>query len=327
MKKKTFLLTGVAGFIASKVAALLLAGGHGIFGLDNFEGRDSRLKKYRLDWLSKQPGAENFRYLHKSVGDRIALENVFNAGKIDAVIHLAARAGVRQSLEDPVSYMETNASFLLVLLECMRRHGITKLVLASTSSLYAGQPPPFTEDLPADKPLSPYAVSKRAAELAAYNYHKLYGFDVAVLRYFTVFGPAGRPDMSVFRFVQNISLGCPICIFGDGTQMRDFTYVDDVARGTIAAAMSPVGFEIINLGGGSPMMLNDMISGIEETLGKKADRIFMKPHSADMEVTAADISKAANLLAWEPKVSANEAIKKTAKWHMENRDWISETGL
>ncbi|MDR2512862.1 MAG: NAD-dependent epimerase/dehydratase family protein [Puniceicoccales bacterium] len=327
MHKKIFLVTGVAGFIASKVAALLLADGHRVIGLDNFEDHYRRLKEYRLDWVSKQAGAENFSYLHKSVGDRNALENIFISEKIDAVIHLAARAGVRQSLEEPAAYMETNASFFFVLLEAMHRHGVAKLVLASTSSMYAGQSAPFSEDLPADKPLSPYAVSKRAAELAAYNYHKLYDFDVAILRYFTVFGPAGRPDMSVFRFIQDICLARPIRIFGDGKQVRDFTYVDDIARGTVAAAVTPSGFEIINLGGGSPMMLNDMIAGIERVLKKKAERIFVAAHAADMEATGADISKAARLLAWRPMVAADEALRATVCWHLKNHAWITQEGL
>ena len=240
------------------------------------------------------------------------------------MLNLAARAGVRYSMENPHVYLSTNAEGTLNLLECMLENGCKKLVLASTSSLYAGQKMPFTEDLAVNEPLSPYAASKKAGELMAYSYHKLYQMDVSVVRYFTVFGPAGRPDMSIFRFIKWIDEGETIQMFGDGTQSRDFTYVDDIARGTIAA-IEDVGYEIINLGGGrNPVSLNTIILKLEELLGKKA-KIDSKPfHVADLMETWADIDKAKNLLSWEPKVSLDEGLEKSVYWYMQNRDWLKE---
>ena len=204
----------------------------------------------------------------------------------------------------------------------MRENGCHKFVLASTSSLYAGQRMPFTEDLAVNEPLSPYAASKKAGELMAYGYHKLYQMDVSVVRYFTVFGPAGRPDMSPYRFIKWINEGVPIEMFGDGSQSRDFTYVDDIARGTIAS-IQDVGYEIINLGGGrNPVSLNTIISRLEELLGNKAV-IDHKPfHIADLMETSADIEKAKKLLGWEPNISLDEGLKKSVDWYLENREWL-----
>ena len=201
------------------------------------------------------------------------------------------------------------------------------MVLASTSSLYAGQKMPFSEELPVNEPLSPYAVSKKAAELMAYSYHKLYGVDVSIVRYFTVFGPAGRPDMSPFRFVRWIAEGDSIELFGDGSQSRDFTYVDDVARGTIAAIRS-LGYEIINLGGGrDPVSINDLIKALEDLLGQKG-HVDRKPfHEADIKETRADIAKANSLLDWRPEVSFEEGLRKTVDWYLENREWVRELKL
>ena len=206
----------------------------------------------------------------------------------------------------------------------MRAQECKKLVLASTSSLYAGQQMPFTEDLAVNEPLSPYAASKKKGELMAYSYHKLYQMDVSVVRYFTVFGPAGRPDMSPYRFIKWITEEETIQMFGDGSQSRDFTYVDDIARGTIAA-IQDVGYEIINLGGGrNPVSLNTLISKIEELLGKKA-KIDHKPfHVADLMETWADISKAKRLLGWEPQVSLEEGLEKSVQWYIKNRNWLKE---
>ena len=286
---------------------------------------DVRLKEWRLDQLKAYPNAENFLFASLNIEDQANLRDLFQAhGPFDAVLNLAARAGVRYSMENPHVYLSTNSQGTLNLLECMRAKGCKKLVLASTSSLYAGQKMPFTEDLAVNEPLSPYAVSKKAGELMAYSYHKFYQMDVSVVRYFTVFGPAGRPDMSIFRFIKWIDEGMPIEMFGDGSQSRDFTYVDDIARGTIAA-IEDVGYQIINLGGGrNPVSLNTIISTLEELLGKKA-MIDHKPfHVADLMETWADISKAKNLLGWEPQVSLDEGLEKSVQWYMVNRHWLKE---
>jgi nucleoside-diphosphate-sugar epimerase len=227
-------------------------------------------------------------------------------------------------MENPHVYLSTNVEGTLNLLECMRSRGCQKLVLASTSSLYAGQSMPFTEDLAVNEPLSPYAASKKAGELMAYSYHKLYGIDVSVVRYFTVFGPAGRPDMSPYRFIKWIAEEETIQMFGDGSQSRDFTYVEDIARGSVAA-IQEVGYEIINLGGGrNPVTLNAIIERLESLLGKKA-KIAHKPfHIADLKETWADIDKAKNLLGWEPQVSLDEGLEKSVQWYVDNREWLKD---
>jgi nucleoside-diphosphate-sugar epimerase len=323
---KKYLVTGAAGFIASQVSKQLLDKGHHVVGVDNLNDYyDVRLKNWRLDQLKVHTNAQNFFFVNLDIEDQAKLANLFQAeGPFEAVLNLAARAGVRYSMENPHVYLSTNAGGTLNLLEGMRAHGCKKLVLASTSSLYAGQKMPFTEDLAVNEPLSPYAASKKAGELVAYSYHKLYQMDVSLVRYFTVFGPAGRPDMSIFRFIKWIDEGMPIEMFGDGSQSRDFTYVDDIASGTIAA-IQHVGYEIINLGGGrNPVSLNTILSRLEELLGKKA-KIDHKPfHVADLLETWADISKAKNLLGWEPQVSLEDGLKKSVQWYLDNRHWLKE---
>lgn len=322
---KKVLVTGVAGFIANRVAEFLLADGVEVVGIDNLNDYyDVRLKDYRLKQLS---GKKNFEFLKMDIEDREALRALFDKHQFDVVFNLAARAGVRYSMENPQVYMTTNAMGSLNLLEEMKRKNIKKFVLASTSSLYAGQKMPFTEDLAVNTPISPYAASKKAAEVMAYSYHYLYGIDVSVVRYFTVFGPAGRPDMSIFRFIKWIDQEQNLEVFGDGGQSRDFTYVEDIARGTILAARE-LGYEVMNLGGGqNPISLNTVIAGIESRLGKKAvidHRVF---HKADIKETWADISKAGRLLGWQPKISFEQGLDKTIQWYLDNKAWAKEIQL
>lgn len=322
---KKVLVTGVAGFIASRVTEALLQQGVEVVGIDNVNDYyDVRLKEYRLKLLE---GKKGFQFHKLDIENREALKDLFDKHQFDVVFNLAARAGVRYSMENPHVYMTTNAMGSLNLLEEMRRKNIRKFILASTSSLYAGQKMPFTEELAVNTPISPYAASKKAAEVMAYSYHYLYGIDVSIVRYFTVFGPAGRPDMSIFRFIKWIDQGDRLEVFGDGGQSRDFTYVEDIARGTILAAKE-LGFEVMNLGGGqNPISLNTVISGIETRLGKKAaidNRVF---HKADILETWADISKAKRLLGWEPKISFNEGLEKTIQWYEDNRSWVKDIQL
>ena len=323
---KKYLVTGTAGFIASQVSRELLDHGHRVIGVDNLNDYyDVRLKDWRLGQLLEHPSAENFFFHKLNIENHPALQTLFDQfGSFDAVFNLAARAGVRYSMENPHVYLSTNAEGTLNLLECMRASRCNKLVLASTSSLYAGQSMPFVEDLAVNEPLSPYAASKKAGELMAYSYYKLYGVDVSVVRYFTVFGPAGRPDMSIFRFIKWIDDGETIQMFGDGSQSRDFTYVDDIARGSVAA-IQDVGYEIINLGGGrNPITLNAIIARLEFLLGKKA-KIDHKPfHIADIKETWADIDKAKKLLGWEPRVSLDEGLEKSVQWYVDNRKWLKD---
>lgn len=307
---KKVLLTGVAGFIGAKTAQFLLEQGVNVIGVDNLNDYyDPTLKILRLKELT---GVE---FHNIDIENKAELKKLFHTHKFDTVFNLAARAGVRYSMENPDIYMSTNAQGTLNLLECMREFGVRKFVLASTSSLYAGQPMPFNEDLAVNTPISPYAASKKAAEVMAYTYHYLYQIDVSVVRYFTVYGPAGRPDMSPYIFAHKILKDEALPVFGDGTQSRDFTYVDDIAKGTILAA-KPLGYEIINLGGGSnPHTLLEMIGLMEKYSGKKASLKLQAPIKADMDITWANISKAKSLLGWEPKISFEDGIKRLMDWH------------
>ncbi len=320
----TYLVTGVAGFIASRVAELLLADGHAVIGVDNLnDAYDVRLKQWRLARIRDHSG---FRFHPLDICDRAGLESLAGdlPSRLDAVINLAARAGVRQSVEDPWVYLATNVTGTLNLLELCRRSRVTKFVLASTSSVYGQNTPmPYREEAGTDRPLSPYAASKRAAEGLSYTYHYLYGLDVTVLRYFTVYGPAGRPDMSLFRFVQWISEGRPVTVYGDGQQSRDFTYVDDIARGTIAG-LRPLGYEIINLGSDTPVVLMNAIRTVEEATGKRA-KLEMRPrHPADVLATWADIGKAERLLGWRPRTPFEEGVRQLVAWYRANRAWARD---
>lgn len=337
-----YLVTGAAGFIASRTVELLLEQGHEVVAIDNLNDYyDVRLKTYRLMRMARSAGGEEIltgkldfwdsdplvycgpesfvcgklEFLRMDIEDRDALAELFGRNSFDGVLNLAARAGVRRSLEIPNDYVKTNVIGTLNLLDCMKDTGVPKLVLASTSSLYAGQPLPFVETLPVNNPLSPYSASKKAAELMAHSYHHLYRIDVTVLRYFTVFGPACRPDMAPFRFIKWISEGTPIKLFGDGAQSRDFTYIDDIARGT-AAALKPLGYEIVNLGGGNnPVTIRQIITWLEEMLGRKAEIEYHPHHPADLKDTWADISRAESLLGWKPRIDVKEGFSRTVSWY------------
>ena len=318
---KKVLLTGAAGFIAARTGELLLKQGFRVVGLDNMNDYyDVRLKRYRLGRLKAH---SHFSFYLCDIENRAALSRIFKKHRFDAVLNLAARAGVRYSLENPHVYMTTNAGGTLNRLEQCRAHGVKKFVLASTSSLYAGQKMPFKESLAVNTPISPYAASKKAAEEMAYVYHHLYGIDVTILRYFTVYGPAGRPDMSPFRFIKWVAEGAPIWLFGDGSQSRDFTYVDDIARGTVLA-LKKTGFKIINLGGHDPYNISHMIRLIEKSLGKKAAIERQPFQKVDMKATQADVTEARKTLHWSPRISLEAGIKCTVDWYLENKSWVSK---
>lgn len=320
----TYLLTGCAGFIGSRVAAQLLTAGHTVVGVDNLNtAYDVRLKEWRLAQLHPQPG---FVFHRLDVTDRPALHTLFEqlATPFAAVINLAARAGVRYSVENPWVYVETNVTGTLNLLELCREFGVPKFVLASSSSLYGkGNPMPYREEQSTDYLLSPYAASKKAAEVLCYTYHALYGLDVTVFRYFTVYGPAGRPDMSPFRFVQWISEGRPVTVYGDGSQRRDFTYVDDIARGTLAG-LRPVGYEVINLGSDAPVVLLDFIHLVERLVGQPAQLVFKPAHAADVPATWADIGKAERYLGWRPEIRFEEGLARLVAWYQAEREWAAQ---
>jgi len=317
------LVTGCAGFIASKVTGLLLEQGHAVVGIDNLnDAYDVRLKRWRLAALAERA---NFTFQCLDITDRAALFGLVSQGasargssaaeRFDAVINLAARAGVRQSVIDPAAYVEANLC---------RETGVRKFILASSSSLYgSNNPSPFREDANTDLPLSPYAASKKAAEVMVHSYHHLYGIDATIFRYFTVYGPGGRPDMSPFRFVQWISEGRPVTVYGDGTQLRDFTYIDDIARGTIAGLV-PVGFDIINLGSDRPVRLIDTIAVIERLTGARAKIVYAESHPSDVAATWANIEKAARLLHWKPQVEFAVGVENLVRWYKANRDWAKD---
>lgn len=317
------LLMGCAGFIGSWTASLLLDLGHEVAGVDApHDIHASRLQESRLGNLVDRSG---FTFQPVDIRDTIALREVLarrnESERISAVINLAALAGVRRSVEEPSAYYEVNVLGTLNLLEMCREFGVGRFILASTSSVYgAGIDGPVSEDADSSRPLSPYAASKMAAETLLYSYHHLHGIDAVALRYFTVYGPAGRPDMSVFRFIRAIAEYEPIMVYGDGTQRRDFTYVDDIASGTVAA-LGVTGYETINLGYGSPVVLNDVIRLVEEAVGKAAIIEYQERHPADPLMTWADISRAKDVLGWTPMTGIEEGIRRTVEWYTANREW------
>ncbi|MFZ6026747.1 MAG: NAD-dependent epimerase/dehydratase family protein [Chloroflexota bacterium] len=320
-----YLVTGAAGFIASRVAETLLDAGHTVVGLDNLnDAYDPRIKDWRLKRLS---GRDGFTFHPIDIGDRDAMlgrQSPLAGQTFQAVINLAARAGVRQSVENPWVYYETNVMGTLNLLELCRRNGIPKFLIASTSSIYGENAPlPTPETYDSSYPLQPYAASKKAAEVLCYSYHALYQIDVSVVRYFTVYGPAGRPDLAMFRFVQWISEGRPVKVNGDGLQSRGFTYIDDIARGTILA-LKPVGYEIFNLGGHETITINDLIALTEELVGQKAQVVHGPPNPADMRANHADVSKAGEMLGWEPQFGLRKGMQRLVDWYNQERAWAKD---
>ena len=318
-----YLVTGAAGFIGAKVSELLLADGHEVVGMDNLnDAYDIRLKEWRLAQLTPFP---KFQLQKQDITQWDAVQKTIETtGPFDGIINLAARAGVRASVENPWIFLETNTTGTLNLLEAARKYHIPKFVLASTSSIYgADAPQPTSETADSSKPLQPYSASKKGAEAMAHAYHYLHGIDVTIFRFFTVFGPAGRPDMVMFRFVQWMSEGRPVLLNGDGNQSRGFTYVDDIARGTIAG-LKPLGYEIINLGGHEPITMNDMIAQLEGMIGCKANVTRRPLHKADMLSNLADVSKARQMLGWEPQVNLMEGMRRLVAWYQAERSWASQ---
>jgi len=319
-----YLVTGAAGFIGANVVEMLLSQGHSVVGVDNMNrAYDVRMKEYRLKRLLNQPG---FSFCMVDISDREAfLEGALPQGKdFEAVINLAARAGVRQSVEDPWVYIQTNVTGTLNLLELCRQHAIPKFILASSSSVYGADAPlPTPETADSDHPLQSYAASKKAAEVLCHAYHHLYGTDITIVRYFTVYGPAGRPDMSMFRFAQWITEGRPVRLNGNGEQSRGFTYVEDIARGTLQA-LRPLGFETINLGGHETITINALIGLLEELIGRKAIIQQLPPNPAEMLASWADVHKAKRLLNWEPRTKLVEGVAHLVAWYNAERAWASQ---
>ncbi|MEW6028196.1 MAG: GDP-mannose 4,6-dehydratase [Chloroflexota bacterium] len=319
-----YLVTGAAGFIGARTASMLIEQGHTVVGVDNMnDAYDVRMKEFRLRNLQKLAG---FEFVRDDISEReiLSRKSAITARPFDAVINLAARAGVRYSVNDPWVFLQSNVMGTLNMLELCRQTGCPKFLLASTSSIYGANPPyPTPETASSSEPLQPYAASKKGAEVLAHSYHYLHNIDVSIVRYFTVFGPAGRPDLAIFRFVQRITEGQPIRINGDGEQSRGFTYIDDIARGSIAA-LKPLGYEIINLGGHETITINDLFKLTEEIVGKKAVVQYGPPDLADMRSNWADVSKARRMLGWEPQVNLREGMVRLVEWYRAERAWAKD---
>jgi UDP-glucuronate 4-epimerase len=308
------LVTGGAGFIGSHLSEALLARGEQVVCLDNFNDYYSPERKRRnVAGLLAQP---NYRLYEGDVRDQATVAGLFEIESPAKVVHIAAMAGVRYSVEHPQLYQEVNVGGTLVVLEQARRYGVRNFVLASSSSVYgADSRAPFREDDACARPLSPYAATKRAAELLAYTYHHLYGLPCTCLRFFTVYGPRGRPDMVPYRFTDWIYRRQPLQLFGDGSVVRDFTYIDDILAGLLAALDAGFPYEIINLGNSRTITIADYIGLIEEIVGKRADIVRLPPAAGDVPLTHADIGKARRLLGFDPRTPVEEGMERFFEWY------------
>ena len=309
------LITGAAGFIGSHTAEALLKKRITIIGIDDLNNYyDPKIKKNNLATLNKY---NNFTFYKADIRNKKTLETIFKKHKIDKVIHLAARAGVRPSIKDPQLYKDVNITGTMNLLDLAVKHKVKQFVFASSSSVYGkNKKIPFSETDIVDCPISPYAATKKAGELICYTYHHLHKLPVVCLRFFTVYGPRGRPDMTPYLFTKLISEGKTIERYGDDNVKRDFTYITDIVDGIVASLKIKKGYEIINLGNNNPVKLSYFISLIEKNIGKKA-KIIRKPlPSGDVPITYADIRKASKILGYKPKVRIEEGIKKMVEWYL-----------
>lgn len=318
-----YIVTGAAGFIASVVSTKLLESGYEVVGIDNLnDAYDITIKNWRLEKLQDYA---NFSFIQNdiSTSSRSWTDSFKNA---DSILHLAGRAGVRQSVETPHVYIESNVLGTLNVLEAVKDHNIQNIVIASTSSVYGSSLiQPYDEYSESSKVLSPYAASKKSAETLAHAYHHLHGINTQILRFFTVYGPAGRPDMSIFRFIKGISDGSEILLYGDGGE-RDFTYVDDIAEG-VCQARDLEGYNIINLGGDNPVRIKKIIELIEKYTSKSASIKVVGRDPADVPSTWANINTAKDVLSWEPNVSIEVGISRTVDWYKHNYDWAKKIDI
>lgn len=315
--QKKILVTGAAGFIGSHTTQELLRRGHSVVGIDNLNDYYAvSRKESNLKELSASTGAENFKFVRGDIRDRELLGKLFTEEKFDSVVNLAAMAGVRVSIENPHLYLDVNMTGTLNLLLCCVEHEVGNFVLASTSSAYGNtEVIPFLENDPSDRPLAPYAASKRAAEMLAYTYHHLYGQNVTVLRFFTVYGPRGRPDMMAYKVLDNIFFDTPVKLFNGGEMWRDWTYVSDIAAGVSNASERPLGYEILNLGRGEMVKLADFVEITESLAGRKSNLVSAPKIRADIDRSFASIEKAQRLIDYDPQVSVKEGISRFWAWY------------
>ena len=312
------LVTGAAGFIGAHVAQALLKRGDEVVCVDNFNDYyDPTLKEARISALL---GDFKPKWYRVDVSNPEAIKKVFSENKFDAVCHLAAQAGVRYSLEHPELYIQSNVVGTHNILEAVKEFKISKLIFASSSSVYSGNEKlPWSETDPVDKPISLYAATKKANEVEAYTYHHLYGLNVSALRFFTVYGPWGRPDMAYFKFADAIADGRPIDVYNNGAMKRDFTYIDDIVDGVVKAIDACTGYEIINLGSHAPVALESFIEILEAELGKKAKKNYLPLQPGDFLENFADIEKAKTLLGWQPATNIGDGLKKFIFWFKDYR--------
>lgn len=308
------LVTGGAGFIGSHVVDALLARGEGVVVVDNFSSYYDPKRKFLN--IAPHISHKNFHLAAGNIEDYSFLQTLFEKYQIKRIVHLAAKAGVRPSIQDPVGYKIANIDGTLHLLELSKKYSIQNFIFASSSSVYGNSSKvPFSESDPADSPISPYAATKRMGEILCRTYSTLFHIPISCLRFFTVYGPRGRPDMAPYIFLDSISQGKKITLFGDGTSKRDYTYVSDIVSGILAALDTPRDFEIYNLGNSHMVSLKDFVSIVETTVGKKAFIESKDRFLGDVEITCADISKAEKLLGYHPHVSIEEGMRNFYSWY------------
>ena len=310
------LVTGGAGFIGSHLVERLLAEGHRVVCLDNFDDfYDPALKRRNLAQAMKQPG---FRLVEGDLRDEGGLKKIFAGEKLDLVAHLAAKAGVRPSVENPALYVDVNLRGTVYLLEACKSHAVRRFIFASSSSVYGNSSRvPFAEEDPVNTPISPYAATKKAGELLCHAYHHLHGMDIACLRYFTVYGPRQRPEMAIHNFTRSILEGKKIFLFGDGSSRRDYTYIDDAVGGTLGALRREHGFEVYNIGESQTITLAELIRAIEEQVGKKAIIEHLPEQPGDVKLTYAEIGKARERLGYNPQTKIREGLGRFVRWFLD----------
>ncbi|HSX42277.1 MAG TPA: NAD-dependent epimerase/dehydratase family protein [Candidatus Saccharimonadales bacterium] len=310
---KTTLVTGAAGFIGSHTAQALLDRGDTVVALDNLNAYYSRqLKLDRVARLKKSP---NFHFYEKDLTDKKAVDSIFKNHPLDNVCHLAAQAGVRYSLENPYAYIDSNVLGTTVIFETAKQNDVKHIVYASSSSVYGkNKGKVFHEKMRLHTPISLYAATKKATELIAHSYHHLFGIESTGLRFFTVYGPWGRPDMFAFLLAKAITENETVKVFNEGKMHRDFTYIDDIVSGVVAALDQPLGYETLNLGGANTTLLNDFIALIEKSMGKTAKKTYLPLQPGDVLRTSANVDRARKLLGWEPKVRVEQGVKNFTDW-------------